>query len=320
MPKGIFSQCLCVLTTREIPVQEIAAALQAYEVLGSPAPSGESAWQYGGPSLVVSYRPEVNGKVVVDSVGHPWPDGMGDPRTDLTTFGAWTMGNFGPFTFPGGLQRAGEHSWNWAPGKTIAAGHTGFVRVRSSYVIGGGGDAKCLPQEGYDPVGELNFLTGMVQAILRMPGARCYFNPSGEVLRDLPALTEQLDGYRSAGLVPLPLWCNIRFFNLGNGWFLMDTVGNSQLDVPDFEVLFHTERYEPGRIDRYLRSVTMYLVGNAGIRLEDGESIDGPNEGNLTWCVRVPEQAIVPPPHRWLVRLYAATDEVELRSLLGDKW
>ena len=276
MPKGIYSQCLCVLTTCEIPITEIGKALQAYDVLGYPDHSREVPWQFSGPSLVASYRPDVNGKVVVDSVSLPWPDGMGDPQTDVTTFGAWSMGHFGPFTYPGGLRRAGQHSWHWEPGQTIAAGHTGFVRLRSSYVIGGG-EAKCLPQ-GYDPVGELNFLTGMAKAILKMPGASCYFNPNGEVLRNLQAFPELLDGCL-ADILPLPAWCNVRFFNLEGGWFLMDTVGNGQLDVPDFEVLFNVERYEPGRIDNYLRNVTMYLVGNPAVKLKDAEKIDGPNEG-----------------------------------------
>jgi hypothetical protein len=319
MPKGIYSQCLCVLTTREVPITEIGEALQAYDVLGYPDHSGEVRWQFGGPSLVASYRPDVNGKVVVDSVAHPWPDEMGNPQTDVATFGAWTMGQFGPGTYPGGLQRAGQHSWHWEPGRTIAGGHTGFVRLRSSYVIGAGGEAKCLPQD-YDPVGELSFLTGMAQAILKMPGALCYFNPSGEVLRGSSALTELLDECRLADHVPLPAWCNVRFFNLEGGWLLMDTVGNGQLDVPDFEVLFMAQRYEPGRIDNYLRNVTLYLVGNPAMKLEDGERIDGPNDGNLTWRVRVPEQALAPPPHRGVARLYAAADSAGLRSLLGEKW
>lgn len=268
---------------------------------------------------VASYCPDVNGRVIVDSVAFPWPDGMGNPQTDATTFGAWSFGQFGPFTYPGGLQRAGQHSWTWEPGRTIAAGHVGFVRLRSSYVIGSGGDAKCLPQS-YDPVGELNFLTGMTQAILKLPGALCYFNPNGEVLRDLKTLTELLDGCRSADLIPLPAWCNVRFFNLGGGWSLMDTVGNGQLDVPDVEVLFRIDQYEPGRIDNYLRNVTTYLVSNPAATLKDGETIDGPNESNLTWRIRVPKEAIVPPPHRWLVRLYATADSAELRSVLGEKW
>jgi hypothetical protein len=229
------------------------------------------------------------------------------------------MGFFGPGTYPGSLRRAEEHSWHWEPGKTIAEGHTGFVRLRSSYVIGGSRDAKCLPQ-GYDPIGELNFLTGMAQAILKMPGAVCYFNPSGEVLRDLPALAELLGEYRLADRIPLPAWCNIRFFNLDGGWFLMDTVGNGQLDVPDFEVLFRVDQYEPGRIDNYLLNVTWYLTDNPKVKLEDGERIDGPNEGNLTWRIRVPPEAIAPPPHRWVARLYADADSAELRSVLGEKW
>lgn len=50
MPKGIYSQCFCVLTTREIPITEIGEALQAYEILSYPDFSEETAWQFGGPA------------------------------------------------------------------------------------------------------------------------------------------------------------------------------------------------------------------------------------------------------------------------------
>ena len=55
MPKGIYSGCMCVLTTRPIPVQEIDAALGAFEVIGHPPLNAQQAWQFSGPSLVVSY-------------------------------------------------------------------------------------------------------------------------------------------------------------------------------------------------------------------------------------------------------------------------
>lgn len=47
----------------------------------------------GGGSVTLSFRPEVNGQVLVDTVDQPWPDSMGDPQKDPMIFGAWSMGN-----------------------------------------------------------------------------------------------------------------------------------------------------------------------------------------------------------------------------------
>src|SRR5437879_5866909 len=111
MHKGIFSQTLCILTEKAATARTMLDALGDFPVLGQPKPTSD--WQFGGdPSVVLSFRPNVNGKVAVDYVGQKWPDDMGDPKHDYMTFGAWAMGHFGPFTYPGGLARAGQHSWN----------------------------------------------------------------------------------------------------------------------------------------------------------------------------------------------------------------
>jgi hypothetical protein len=307
-----------VLTTREVAIDEIEAALDGFEIIGHPPPDPKRNWQFGGPSLVLAYRPDVNGKVAVDTVHERWPDAMGDPKQDSITFGAWSMGQFGPFAFPGGLERAGQHSWEWEPGKTIAKKHTGIIRIRSSYVFGTDDKAPILPKQ-YDPLDEMLFLTEIAQAILEVPGTLCYFNPNGEVLRDRQSLGEMLEFCQSRSLIPLPAWCNARFFNLGDGWFMLDTVGNNQLDVPDFEAFFRTKQYEPARVDNYLRNVTLHLINTPGAEFGDGESIDGPNETNLTWRIRIPANPISNPP-RQLVRLYPHADSADLKSLLGEKW
>ncbi|MDJ0847938.1 MAG: hypothetical protein QNK04_06055 [Myxococcota bacterium] len=41
---------------------------------------------------------------------------MGDPQREPLLMGAWSMGHFGPFAYPGGLERAAQQCWGWAPG------------------------------------------------------------------------------------------------------------------------------------------------------------------------------------------------------------
>src|SRR5262249_47299033 len=146
-------------------------------------------WRFGGPTLVVTFLPEVNGYAAVDVVNQPWPDGMGDPKNDPKTFGAWGTGHFGPLTFPGGLARAGQHSWAWEGGQNVAAKHRGFIRIRLSYTFGAKRDAPIMPED-YSPLAEMVFLSRMVQAVLKAPGVMCYFNSNGEVLRDRASFRE----------------------------------------------------------------------------------------------------------------------------------
>lgn len=249
----------------------------------------------GGGSVTLSFRPEVNGQVLVDTVDQPWPDSMGDPQKDPMIFGAWSMGNFGPFTFPGGLQRASQQCWAWEPGKTIASGHQGFIRILSSYVFGAKEDAPVMPPD-YDPVPELEFMTEVALSVLGLPTVLCYFNPNGEVLRDRIGLLESVEYARSANLLPLDIWSNIRLFNLDDRWSLMDTVGNGQLDLPDIEACF-SRRYDCREVDRFLRNVSWYLFQKGEV-IKDGDTMDGP--GDVCWQARSHENGLTEPPRRIL--------------------
>jgi hypothetical protein len=311
MPKGFFTQTLCVLTSRDVRLPEIAGVLKPWNVVGSTAANAD--WQLSAASLVVAYRPDVNGKITIDCVNHPWPDAMGDPKQDPTTFGAWSMGYFGPFTYPQGLARAGQHSWSWQPGRTIAAAHTGFIRIRSSYALGNNPNAPLLPKD-YQPTPELDFLTKLALAILEVPGTLCYFNPGGEVLRDKAGLQELSDDYKQAKQPPLPVWCNVRFFALNKSWFLMDTVGNRQLDMPDLEVIFPIAEYGPERIDEYLRDVSAYLLDAGASVLRDGDKIDGPGESELSWEIMQLDDSAIDPP-RPLFRLIPTKDKATIATI-----
>jgi hypothetical protein len=293
MAKGLITQTACVLMHRPVSPQQVEGALAPFQVCGRH--DAAESWAFGGPSVTVPFRPEVNGLVVVDVVDCPWPDQMGDPKTDPILFGAWSMGQFGPFTFPGGLLRASQQSWSWEPGKTVPSRHKAFLRVRSSYVFGAGGDAPVMPGD-YDPVPELQFVTDVALAALGLTEALCYFNPNGEVLRDREGVRESLEYAQSANLLPLDLWCNVRLFNVDADWSLMDTVGNHQLDLPDVEACF-SGGYDCAEVDRFLRNVSWYLCQNGEV-IKDGDTMDGP--GEVRWQARNHENGLAEPPRRVL--------------------
>jgi hypothetical protein len=314
MAKGLFTQGVSLLTDGQTTLEQVKAALgrEGFEI-AKESPAREH-WAFGGPTLVVPFRPDVNGYAAVDVVDQPWPDEMGDPQADAMTFGAWSMGNFGPFAFPGSLARAQQHAWAWEPGRTVPDGHDGFIRVRISYVFGAGDDAPVVPEQ-YDAIEELMFLSRAVVALLKAPGILCYFNPNGEVLRDDASFHEVWDPCTQRELLPLPLWMNIRFFNLSDELAFMDTVGNAQLDIRDVEAVFPIAAYDPGAVDYYLRNVTQYLLG-LDRELQTGEAIDGPGESNASWTMEVLDQGLVDPPRR-VLRLYPKASRKAVQKALS---
>jgi hypothetical protein len=314
MAKGFFTQGVCLLTDGNTTIDNIRSALVRNGLdIVKKSPAQENL-AFGGTTLVVSFLPEVNGYAAVDVVNQPWPDSMGDPKSDSTTFAAWSMGFFGPFAFPGGLARAQQHAWAWQAAKTIPAGYLGYIRIRISYVFGANKDDPVLP-ESYDPIAEMMFLSRVVVALLEAPGVICYFNPNGEVLRDSPSFHQVWDECTKNELMPLPLWMNIRFFKLNDKLGFMDTVGNGQLEIRDVEAVFPMAKYEPGDIDYYLRNVTQYLL-ELDQELQDGEAIDGPGESNLSWTMEVLDQGVIDPPRR-VLRLYPKASSKAVRAALS---
>src|SRR5262245_29023494 len=294
MAKGLFSQAVCLLTDGHTTIEDIKSVLQEKQFEVVKQVPEQKDWRFGGPTLIVALLPEVNGYAAVDVVNESWPDAMGDPKTDSKTFAAWGMGNFGPFAFPGSLARAGQHAWAWQPGRTIAQRHRGFVRIRISYGFGTKDDAPIVPQD-YDPLAEMLFLTRAVLAMFKAPGVICYFNPNGEVLRDHASFSELWNECANQKKLPLPLWMNIRFFNLNEKLGFMDTVGNGQLDLQDVEAIFPQAKFDPGTVDYYLRNVTHYLLG-LDREIQTGEAIDGPGESDLSWTAEVLQKGTIEPP------------------------
>jgi len=296
MPRGFFTQALVILLREPAALAEVQARLSDFQVVNETPAS--DAWELSGPSLLVAFRPEVNGYVAIDTVDHPWPDDMGDPKVSPMRFAAWSMGHFGPFAYPNGLLRAVEQAWNW-PGAAEAVGHhRAFLRLKLSYVFGAEKDARIMPPD-CDPRAELEFLTALVRACLALPSALCWFDPSGELLLPAALVEKRWELARANGLPAHDLWSNVRLFKLTDGWCLMDTVGNWQLDLPDMEAVLPPGQEDLGRVDGFLRDATEYLR-SSGATIKDGDTMDGPD--GARWRGYHFEEGISDPPRsvlRW---------------------
>lgn len=293
MRKGFFTQCMCILLERPVSLAEMESRLGDFRVV-TRIENPDSPWMFAGPSLVVEFDPEVNGHMSVDVVDQRWPDHMGDTQEEHFLFGAWATGQFGPSTYPGGLERATQQAWTWEGAADAVNRHTAFVRLRTSYVFGAPEDAETIPQD-YDAADELEFMTDAVASLLSLPGALCYFNPNGEVLHSPATYHELLQLCRNAGQPPLSLWSNIRLYSIDNDWSVMDTVGLGQLDLYDMEACFLKQRYKPEDIDNFLRDFTLYLVQTKAV-VGEGNTTDGP-AGVLMKATYV-EDSLVTPPRR----------------------
>jgi hypothetical protein len=203
--------------------------------------------------------------VAIEVVDRPWPGVPSDPLT------------------AGALARAVQQCWGWEPGRGAADRHAAFLRLRCT----------ATATSDDDPRAGLTAVTEAAAVLLALPGALCYFNPRGEVLRDAAGLRAGLDHARAHGLPPLDVWCNVRLFPADDGGALMDTVGNGQLGLPDVEACFGAGVCDGVEVDYFLRDVTLYLL-RRGAAIGDGDLLDGP--GDLRWGARRCERGLADPP------------------------
>jgi hypothetical protein len=298
MPKGLFTQGVAVLFKQAVTLDDIEPLLKPFKIVKRM--NDFKQWELGGPTFVIEYRPEVNGLVSVDIVDQPWPDKMGDPKTEFMTFGAWSMGHFGPFAYPGNLERAKQHCYSWSQGAQVASQHQSFIRVRLSYAFGLPEDSPVFPKD-CKPVDELNFITRIVMELLRHSSALCYFNPNGEYLAELNHMEKVCEHYCKANLPPVDLWVNRRMFKFNESWMLMDTVGLRQLELDDLEVCFRTDRFKANDMAVFLGNTSLYLAG-AGPVIKDGETIDGP--GKVLFRAKSFQDAKAEPPRGSTLRFH----------------
>jgi hypothetical protein len=305
MAKGMFMQGVAVLF-RAPPTPESIAACLAGEPDLRAAPAAEN-WEFSGPNWTTTYRRELNGVIQVDVVSQPWPDSMGDPKQSPTLFGAWSMGFFGPLTFPGSLARAIEQPWTCAPAGPLASQHRAFARVRLSYVFGAGENAPVLP-EGANARDELEAVVRIARRLLEHPDALVYFNPNGEIVADRATIDDASQHNRAHDLPSLDLWSNVRMFDTGDGFTLMDTVGMEQLFVGDCEAVFERKRASPEQVASMLRNVSLYLL-QRGPMIRDGHTTDGPGG---QWRARESKESMASPPRPVLrFRLDGAPEPVK---------
>jgi Domain of unknown function (DUF4261) len=309
MPKGFHTQCLAVLLKKPVRLSRVLDCLGNYEITAKN--DKYDNWAITGPSCIIPFRPEVNGLATVDIVEQPWPDDLGNPETSPEIFFPWSLGAFGPAAFPGCLERAAQYSWQLEQAESYAEKHRAFIRARITYTIGAGGDEPVIPED-CDPVKELRFLTKMVRRILQLPEALCYFNPSGELLRDADYIDTRFELSKEHAVPPLDLWSSARCFDLENGWTMADMVGNYQMDLIDVEAYFADEQYDRDEVTQRLYDLILYML--KGPEMKQGETCDC--AGDVKWKIRFHEESLAD-PSRHVMALSPCDDRPKPETLVN---
>lgn len=293
MAKGFYTQGVAVLFDRAPSLDAITAAL------GVPVKKRLDAfedWAMSGPCVIVEHDAKRNGYVSIDVVDRPWPDAMGDPKSETSVFAAWSMGHFGPLAYPQSLERAWQHAYHFERSpRDVVARHRAFVRVRLSYIFGAREDARLIP-DGVEPTAELARVFGLARSLLGVEGASLLFAPGADLLFTAAQVDERLADARAGKRLPIDLYTNVRMFRLdglADGWTLMDTTGLEALDRTDLEVCFDRSA-SPEAIARLLRNLSLY-VAQKGDVFRDGHTVDGPGG---RWVARALDESLAAGPRR----------------------
>lgn len=319
MAKGLYTQTACILFEAAPGLDALRAALARFgdwETLDGD----ETSWVAGGPGLAATALEDL--VVLVDVVARPWPDAMADPGADMTLFLGWTMGQLGPFTYPGCLERAVEQAWAWPGAREAVEKARAFVRIRTSRSIesaaaAAGGVREARPAS-HGALDEIVIVTAVGRALLDVPGALAWFVPGGEMLLaagHLDRLLARGEG-ETEGPPPFDAWINVRLYDLAEGHVTVrDTVGAQQLDLRDVEAVFEKGRVDPEPIYGVLLNTVLHRLARGGEVIEDGAQIEGPAE--LTWDVEHRDEGLAPPP-RPVLRLVPEDADVEVREAIDD--
>jgi hypothetical protein len=270
MPAGFFTETAVVLFEHAPSFDAVASCVRG-EARAVRDPS-DVRW-FAARDAVRVIDPARNGRLVVDVIASAWPDDMGDPQRDAMLFGAWTMGAFGRFTQPDALARARGQAWGHAELAARSTSHHAFVRIRTTYVIGGGDDAPIAP-EGRSLLGELDAIWETALAVLALPGAIAFFDPTAELLVPAERVARSIAQARERNEPPIDLLVHPRLFRLDGERFVMDSLGMERAAIPDVELLL-APSIDPTHGAGFILDVSQYHFVR-GAAIAEGHTIDGP--------------------------------------------
>ena len=132
------------------------------------------------------------------------------------------------------------------------------------------------------------------------PGAVAYFNPCAELVWSPALLAQGLDQAAADGQPAVETFVGIRRWR-AEGWSLFDTVGMSQLGLPDMEVAAPDDDAKPSEMFPALINLCVYLAQRGDV-IRTGNTADG--RAGRKWRAMRCREALPPPKARSVIRWF----------------
>lgn len=281
MSAGTYTHAIAFLTRRALTLEEVVGCFPEIGLtLGTrpqaPAPGFPS--QFARRELIGLNGVEIH----IDVLDQTWPE---------TFDQAGSANPWGPFTESGGLSRALKFENRWPEAEQVVRQHQGAILLR-------------LGEESPDTKAETRLWAAVALAqsavfLKPLDGLTAYFCPGGEVLWPVEAFVELLNTSQTVGIPPLDLLAHLRLAWLDENWVIFETVGNTQLAIPDIEVYADSRHYDLNEIASWLRRWSVQLL-QGKVPLENGTQVTGPGERLFQV---VPASDSLQPPRRDVLRM-----------------
>ncbi len=288
------TQTLALLTKGTISLEDVEQHLSANGIKchleDAVRPSGVMK------SFARSTLSDDGSMVLIESCAFPWSELAGSDA--LAANGDFSQES---------LERACQFQMSWEGVEGAIAEHHAIVLVSIVEEAG-----KTL-----SPVSQLRRLVDLSKTVLAIghhPEVTAYFCPAGEVLLPVAMLAELLQTSQIAEVPPLDLFSNLRLSWLDERWVIFETIGNSQLLLPDFEIYADSQQHDLNELASWLRRLSWRQLTPENA-LADSHAIQNPQGADFD--VVYAEDALLS-PSRNVVRLIAR-DELAMPNGLPKR-
>src|SRR5260370_9343702 len=198
--KGYLTQSACVLLEYTLTSDQIEQAIKDHNFSLTKYDRGTDLLTLASASVVIDVASHLNAQssVMIDIMSGPWPDRIPDKDQDSVQFLSWHAGAFGPYAYPGCLERALQECRTWATTSKEVQRHTAWIRLRAWHADTTRKDDSSIP-ENYHAIEELAFITRLLLALDKLPGVIGYFFPGGEALCSRETLSQTWKCYLEGG-------------------------------------------------------------------------------------------------------------------------
>lgn len=287
-----FSQGITILCSQAPDLGALRLLLERHGYVIT-AMEESSEWpEMQGPCLTLNADSDNKATCWVDICDFPWPDDLGTTGEPTQVTTAHAMGAFGPFAYPGALERAMQVP-GYEEATNPARSHRAFVRMRIIRLPLGSDESPDEMMGDPDPLRELPFLIQLAAKVGELPEAGVFFNPNSELLLTFARIHHILSVADEQKTFPLEPFCRYRGCRVDETWSVVDSIGMAQLGLRDFEFAWPGTDVTRQEQIGFMLDLLHYQVDKAA-HIAGGHSTDGP-KGKIWYAEERAASCMVPP-------------------------